>query len=117
MKHGGNLYDFLDKYGFNDGHDLYPEEENEVRILCEKIVEQSGIIGCKWKPYVIETCGHSPCYIRFKNIETGYDHCFFDMDIKEKDEIEAILRPIRDKLFNEPSIKDLKQDTPSKPPE
>jgi hypothetical protein len=87
------VYDFFNRYGFDDGNRILPEEYDIARRAVEKLCEAIGIVNGEWKPVI--RSGHNPYYIKFEWVgETNGDYtkgeiCDFDeMDERNKRKIE-----------------------------
>jgi len=81
------LYDFLTKYGFDDGRGVLPEEREIVKRLCHKLAGDIGVVDKRWKPLIISS-SHSPYYIGFEDLTTGATMDIFDMEERERRKIE-----------------------------
>jgi hypothetical protein len=79
------IYDFVSKYGFNDGSFILEEEEEIAEHLCHRLVEAIGVIENTWQPTISR--GHI-FYLRFKNLQTGESVQYYDMHEREKRKLE-----------------------------
>lgn len=88
------VYDYLSKYGFNDGEGVLEEE----KPLCEQeALKLAGMLKkhlVDWEPHVLMT-GHNPYYVCFVNSSTGKYVTFYDMEEKQRRKIQKLLDTIR----------------------
>lgn len=82
-------YSLLNKYGYMNGDDLLPEEEEIVCCASNKLASSLGEID-GWQPIVIQTVTHNPFYIGFKNSKANTKEIrdFWDLDVKVRRRIE-----------------------------
>lgn len=87
--------DFLNRYGFDDGDQIAPEERDIARKAAEKLCEAIGVVNGEWKPFVIQS-KHNPYYILFEWVaETNEDYSkgesatYYEMNERNKRKIEA----------------------------
>ena len=81
------VYDFLNRYGFNDGDGILDEEKKTVEHLCHKLAKELGLVESRWKPVVV-SCSHNPYYISFEDMPTGKRASFFELGERERRKIE-----------------------------
>jgi len=87
------IYDFLNKYGFNDGSYILKDEEEIVQSLCQEIVKVFGIIDKRWEPSIISS-GHNPFYVAFVDRATGEVLSYYEMEEKDRRSIELKIQEL-----------------------
>ncbi len=77
------VFDFLHKYGFNDGDGILEEEVEIVEHLCHKLANAIGIVDNRWEPIVFASGPHNPYHIKFKDLQTGEIEDYYSMGERE----------------------------------
>jgi len=90
-----NIYDFLHKYGFEDGDRILKEEREIVEHLCRRLAKEIGVVDNHWEPVIISAAPHNPYYINFKDVQTGEMVDYYDMEERERRKIERRFDEIR----------------------
>ncbi|MBF0160223.1 MAG: hypothetical protein HQL58_11945 [Magnetococcales bacterium] len=86
-----SAYQYLTKYGFDDGHDVLPEEES---ICCREAHKLADVLKehlLEWEPVVTETMGHNPYYVTFQHAYTGEYTSFYSMDTRDQRKISKLI--------------------------
>jgi hypothetical protein len=94
-----DVYNFLNKYGFQDGDRVLKEEREIVEHLCYKLANAIGVVDSRWEPCVIYTGSHNPYYVKFKDLQTGEYVGYYDMEERDRRKIEQRIDEIMGSLF------------------
>jgi hypothetical protein len=87
-----SIIDFLSKYGFNDGYNLYPDESQIVEELLNNVITSIKSIG-EIELHVTHT-GHNPVFITFYNNKDSKSFHYDDFEPILQDGIYNILLPV-----------------------
>ncbi|MBF0116993.1 MAG: hypothetical protein HQM04_18365 [Magnetococcales bacterium] len=82
--------EYLNRYGFDDGHRILPDEKAICKLEAEKLANLlKGHVGIL-EPNVIET-GHNPYYVAFYHPVKKKSICYHDMSEKDRRRLNQIL--------------------------
>jgi hypothetical protein len=92
IRHRFNIFELLNKYAFNDGEDVLPEERLFIQAACKKFAIQLGTVAGRWKPVVFET-SHSPYYVMFQDCTAAEEkyYRYDDLSVQERRYMDAVI--------------------------